>query len=628
MDSTNPMPITKHAPPDNETRVSGSMIETWEETPPNTLDKTTTPTDSDMNAPKSEITSHTGLPPHGSILPFWFPLKITAHSTKLNLSTSSLSSSAVAMEALNVQLMLDGNFRQLPLLQKVAAKSDTRPELATAVVSLCEDHGQLEALLNHLLLLQLEKTKHPGTLFREDSFLVAVLNNIMYSDLGVRYLQFLLTPLVTEIMAESAKVLPADAQERNAIFVPFLEKFLQQLGSKPFACPIPLRQVFNAVKTTVFNKFGSDESMDRVPAALDLMFFKFICPAVIDPARFNICFYVPEAAKTCLITVSKILNDMAANQTDKPWGAEINSFIAESHQTLVKQIEILTDERLIDEHKTVLSSSTIQQLNDDQKLRSQRRLMEYYLTNSLPSKILTMDDIRSMELDQVAKLKSDVNRPGWKLFSEKDGISVFTQKLKSKTQEDQLLKVTMNIKVPFDFAMKWLNWVMTNDLYGCCKMYTIEQDDFFSVIRFHLKAPFPLWSREAVRAFWVHKESDDRVVMPIGDVPASALQTNKGYVRLKPGMMGVIMDRDGDDQVKFVIFCRLDDKETARWQRKIIKNAWPILAPIIRSRLEAGYADPSLLPEHAIPLVRTDSQGSINSTASMNAYSRRSDDSL
>lgn len=148
------------------------------------------------------------------------------------------------------------DFQEFGKLMEIADRTDTRNSLAPLLVKFCEVHGILQPFLRHLLKMELNKTGliqesfhlmwsvHPATLFREDSFLVSVLNVIMTGDLGSRYLEMLAKPLVTDIVTKSEKGLGVkdgtdeQKQKNSKRLVKTLTSFVNRFASSPFSCPL------------------------------------------------------------------------------------------------------------------------------------------------------------------------------------------------------------------------------------------------------------------------------------------------------------------------------------------------------------------------------------------------------
>jgi hypothetical protein len=79
----------------------------------------------------------------------------------------------------------------------------------------------------------------------------------------------------------------------------------------------------------------------------DFLFFKFICPAVVDPQRqglINEDQEVPVHTVKNFVLVSKILNDVTHNATDKyeaPEFAPLKECVAKNYKILMEGVAAL-----------------------------------------------------------------------------------------------------------------------------------------------------------------------------------------------------------------------------------------------------------------------------------------------
>jgi hypothetical protein len=101
------------------------------------------------------------------------------------------------------------------------------------------------------------------------------------------------------------------------------------------------REIFAKIQQFVNLKFGKDNNS---PLVLDFIFFKFICPAIIHPKRYEL---VPEEDELStqslrsLINVSKILNNLAHNIDEKFESKEfekLKTFINKNHSILIEKL--------------------------------------------------------------------------------------------------------------------------------------------------------------------------------------------------------------------------------------------------------------------------------------------------
>ena len=182
-----------------------------------------------------------------------------------------------------------------------------------------------------------------SVLFREDCFAVKVINRILFGELGKRYLTRVLTSTVKSVLSISyvidvccflslsltsvlavtpqihltylsfifkvnpnAGIEPKSLQRSTETMTKILSEFLTLFSKSPQFCPVYvffntkpqtqcykyltvdsrlLREVFAAVQTSLNNKYGKD---NKSPLVLDFIFFKFMCPALIDPIKYEL----------------------------------------------------------------------------------------------------------------------------------------------------------------------------------------------------------------------------------------------------------------------------------------------------------------------------------------------------
>eukprot|EP01119_Soliformovum_irregulare_P007171 TRINITY_DN19573_c0_g1_i2.p1 TRINITY_DN19573_c0_g1~~TRINITY_DN19573_c0_g1_i2.p1 ORF type:complete len:434 (-),score=69.10 TRINITY_DN19573_c0_g1_i2:36-1337(-) len=404
------------------------------------------------------------------------------------------------MEDIDLGRFLQNDFADIPQLMSLSAKVMNQKELAEVMVEFCRDHGILEAFLKYLIKLEIDKTSHPATLLREDSFLVNVLNTILYSDVGMKYLRLLIAPMIKTIIEKSKKGLvlkgvdDLQLKANSRRLVKILRTFLETFRNAPYSCPISLRETFHAVQFIIQEKFGTnDEILKRAPLVLDIIFFKFMCPTIIDPVRFLIVDDVPAEAKAPLLTVSKILNDLALNNLDKPWGDTVNDFIKENHPHLVLTLKTLTDKDNIEQHKMVIASSvTLHETTDDEKQHSRTTLenLIHNFQSNVP--VASFADLDPMANVRLKELKQVINRNDWKLLGEKDGCTNWTV----PTPDGFFLtKTEFVVNAPLAFVAKWSPIIsQTREILPSLQLYDTlyRQDSGATVVKTILKSFFPL----------------------------------------------------------------------------------------------------------------------------------------
>jgi hypothetical protein len=94
---------------------------------------------------------------------------------------------------------------------------------------------------------------------------------------------------------------------------------------------------------------------------LDFLFFKFICPAIINPQRSGLIsedVEVPLNSRKNFVVISKILNDVTHNTSDKYDVPSIRDCISNNYGRLVEGMVSLLDTKKIEKAKAIVEAST------------------------------------------------------------------------------------------------------------------------------------------------------------------------------------------------------------------------------------------------------------------------------
>eukprot|EP01119_Soliformovum_irregulare_P000526 TRINITY_DN1036_c0_g1_i1.p1 TRINITY_DN1036_c0_g1~~TRINITY_DN1036_c0_g1_i1.p1 ORF type:complete len:526 (+),score=134.00 TRINITY_DN1036_c0_g1_i1:438-2015(+) len=499
---------------------------------------------------------------------------------------------------LNLKSFMSCDFQDFGKLIELANKTDSKNSLASLVVNFCESHGNLQPFVQYLLKQELDQTVHPETLFREDSLLVSVLNTIMFGDLGMKYLKMLTKPLVADVVTKSDKGLGVkDGNQENITrLLEILTSFVDRFAATPFSCPLSLREVFCAVQTGVEEKFGSNELTGRAPLVLDLIFFKFICPALVNPSRYDLLPSITPKAQTDLITASKILNDLALNNTDKPWGETINQWIARYHPILAEKIHLLIDKQHIEQHKEVVQSSMMETpVTDIQRRETRENLLDYFLSQNNLEDTKSVQELMSTGETHLQFIQSVASDSGWKVFKEMDGIVMSSDKISSHGTGVYYIKVEVSVKIPHMFVAEHTFPILT--VGGCFPSITtrgIFREGLFYITRSRVKLPV-VANREALRAGWFYDDENGSRWITSTDVPQCLISTSKGYVRGKTGASTIIIQKsEYGSTITFVVDGT--GELGSSWERKLMKKMWCSGATVFKKKLEEGWRNPQTLP--------------------------------
>eukprot|EP01119_Soliformovum_irregulare_P012133 TRINITY_DN3138_c0_g1_i2.p1 TRINITY_DN3138_c0_g1~~TRINITY_DN3138_c0_g1_i2.p1 ORF type:complete len:560 (+),score=151.30 TRINITY_DN3138_c0_g1_i2:63-1742(+) len=505
------------------------------------------------------------------------------------------------------QAFVAGDFTDVTKLVDLATRTDSYSALATIAVNFCQVYEKLQPFLVHLLKSELETTNHPATLFRQDTFLVSVLNAIMFSDLGMKYLQLLAKPLVADVIARSSEGLKIkegtieEKEEASLRLIQILQGFLDRFAATPFSCPILLRESFGAVQRAVEEKFStSDDAFGRAPLVLDMIFFKFICPALIAPMSYKLCESVPEQAQADLLNVSKILNDFAMKNQDKPWGDTINKWIASNHHILIEKVRLLTDPRQIEEHKVVVASSVSPvPISEQQRLKSKNDLIEFFQLQQVKAsdQIETIADLRSTGPQHLRVLQGIMGRSDWVIKKDRDGITSSECKIPTKFKDIYYFKSEFEVSVPIEFLAKWILAIQISTGFSMTVTKGYFSDGDFSAYRTLVKLTFPFSNREIIRGCWNFQLEDGTVWLPGTDVPTNIAPTSKGCLRNKGGASGTALFPVTGGKTRIVVVTDISGEHASKWERKLGRKVIMELIPQTKKKVIDAWRDPQTLPK-------------------------------
>eukprot|EP01119_Soliformovum_irregulare_P005843 TRINITY_DN1759_c0_g3_i2.p1 TRINITY_DN1759_c0_g3~~TRINITY_DN1759_c0_g3_i2.p1 ORF type:complete len:571 (+),score=154.22 TRINITY_DN1759_c0_g3_i2:228-1715(+) len=387
---------------------------------------------------------------------------------------------------------------------------------------------------------------------REDSFLVSVLRILLFSDVGTRYLVVLLGPIIKSVIEDTASNGPIELKnvseeilaQNSERLIKILGSFLDTFQRSPFKCPLSLRQVFLMIQEAVDAKFTQDGIL-KAPLSLDIMFFKFICPTLIDPTRFHIVEDdVPSNVKPTLLMLSKILNDLALNNTDKPWGNQINNFILKNHEILVESLKILTNKEHIEQHRSVLESSfNVVESSQWDRGKSKTALIEL-LESAVQPAVKSLTDLKELKDAKVAGLKKAMIRPDWKPFKKTKDVTI----LWIRDGPWIYTKTTTILSAPIEWVSKnAVHIIQTRQVIGSSHVSNelLHNEPELVVGRCINKAFYPLANRELVVAFWKQVENEDLILMPGDNAPIGLIPKLSGTVLVEIGVGGFVFERHG-----------------------------------------------------------------------------------
>eukprot|EP01119_Soliformovum_irregulare_P005845 TRINITY_DN1759_c0_g5_i1.p1 TRINITY_DN1759_c0_g5~~TRINITY_DN1759_c0_g5_i1.p1 ORF type:complete len:595 (+),score=133.07 TRINITY_DN1759_c0_g5_i1:247-1785(+) len=453
---------------------------------------------------------------------------------------------------------------------------------------------------------------------REDSFLVSVLRILLYSDVGTRYLVVLLEPIIRSTIEDiglngpmEVKNVSEEILEKNSErLTKILSSFLDTFRGSPFKCPLSLREIFLMIQQAVDVKFNKDGIL-KAPLSLDIMFFKFICPTLIDPARFHIVEEeISTEVKPTLLTLSKILNDLALNNTDKPWGNHINTFILKNHESLVESLNTLTNKEHIEQHRLVLESST-KTITTSPVDQSKSRIALTELLETAVPPVASLNDMKELKYSKMAALKKLVARPDWKPFKKSKDYTM------DWIREGPwiMTKTIMNVTAPIEWVAKnTIHLMQTKEVVGSSLLLTelLSDDPELIVGRCVTKPFYPLANRELVVATWTQVEREDLILQAGDNVPAGFIPKIPGTVMVKVGLGGFVYERDGFGTKITCVNSINGGDSLPKWAQKIFAKLMGRHGKHFRIHIEAVWRNPSLF---SIPAVTSTSTSSPTSSS-------------
>ncbi|PRP85413.1 ras GTPase-activating protein 1-like [Planoprotostelium fungivorum] len=207
---------------------------------------------------------------------------------------------------------------------------ESQEELAQHLLEFYLAQDRVSLLLVHIAEREVSSHNNIHLLFREDSFNKTLLTRVLLHEQSLEYLKKLLAPMVKLI--ETTSKSKDDEATRLKKVLNSVDVFIRTATQEAPFCPPLLRQLLRIVQRTVEDKFGEDPF--EPPFALSLLFFHWVCPAVIDPLKYHI---TKKSSLTHVfmtqVAASKVLKDVATKAKRE---GQMAVFIEESYPSLYK----------------------------------------------------------------------------------------------------------------------------------------------------------------------------------------------------------------------------------------------------------------------------------------------------
>jgi len=369
----------------------------------------------------------------------------------------------------------------------------------------------MEEFLEWVLLEEVQNTKHFGELFREDNFRVNCIRSVLYGDEGIKFLKQLLKPTIKEVLSntKTLKINPIDPEDEKECLknvktlLKLAESFVNHFGKIADSFPPTLRKTFYLMHQIVTKKFPTDK-----PFIVDLLFFYFICPAIINPLKFKLIrgreSTIPENAAVGLVSFSKILNDLALFSHEKQRYSEVSAFIKSKHSFVMGKVM-----QMIDLNKGNLKTTVY--TDEDKEIATDIlfSLLQGLQIARLSAEIQTIP-LESPEMFKIMRERwmEKLNAPGWKKILEIEGITV--SMLKEKNTNVIAVKSVCIFKTTGEKALDTLyssaGSKELDDLiykFETLRAETIEGQGKFRQVYYEDKLAFPFTNRDLYLNEWV-----------------------------------------------------------------------------------------------------------------------------
>eukprot|EP01097_Dermamoeba_algensis_P004000 TRINITY_DN2679_c0_g1_i1.p1 TRINITY_DN2679_c0_g1~~TRINITY_DN2679_c0_g1_i1.p1 ORF type:complete len:834 (-),score=180.01 TRINITY_DN2679_c0_g1_i1:105-2606(-) len=169
----------------------------------------------------------------------------------------------------------------------------------------------------------IENTPNPEVIFRANTLGSKLAENYLKL-YGYNYLKVVLAPAVGEVMSskKSCEIDPAkvdkseiSANYQNLLY--FLQKILNSIYSSAHLCPLPLREMFSFLRTTVRKREWGDPNIEYTVVS-SFLFLRFFCAALLGPRLFSISDDHPMATAARSLTLLSKIVQCIANFQPKP----------------------------------------------------------------------------------------------------------------------------------------------------------------------------------------------------------------------------------------------------------------------------------------------------------------------
>ncbi|XP_059163987.1 ras GTPase-activating protein 3-like [Physella acuta] len=200
---------------------------------------------------------------------------------------------------------------------------------AQPLVKLFLHHGRLVPLVHALADWEMSTTIDPNTLFRGNSLLTKMVDELMKL-LGLPYLHDTLKSFIDKVLSESkpCEIDPKrlkesdDAQANLNNLYEYVKEAFDKIVNSGLVCPSGMRDVFSTLKSRAMLNYP-DNAAVRYHAVTSFVFLRFFTAAILGPGLFELHTETPDASvQRTLTLISKGISGLVNYISSKK-----NSFI-------------------------------------------------------------------------------------------------------------------------------------------------------------------------------------------------------------------------------------------------------------------------------------------------------------
>ncbi|GFO17599.1 ras GTPase-activating protein 3 [Plakobranchus ocellatus] len=169
-----------------------------------------------------------------------------------------------------------------------------REDAAKPLVKLFLHHGRLVPLIHALADWEMSNTIDPNTLFRGNSLLTKMVDELMKL-MGIPYLQDTLQAFIDQVVSEAkpCEIDPKrikdgeDITANLANLFGYVTECIDNIVNSSLVCPSVMRDVFSTLKARAMLNYP-DNSAVRHHAVTSFIFLRFFTAAVLSPTMFDL----------------------------------------------------------------------------------------------------------------------------------------------------------------------------------------------------------------------------------------------------------------------------------------------------------------------------------------------------